>query len=71
MKNYLLGYMSNRADSRKHGMHRIERIRKKSKRKGSLVAKTLREDAHARQAARQAAIAMAKAEFAVNVAKAS
>lgn len=56
--------MSNRADSRKHGMHRIERIRKKSKRKGSIVAKSLRDDAHARQDARQAAILTAKEEFA-------
>lgn len=55
-------YMSNRADSRKHGMHRIERIRKKSGHRGT----TQRENAHAKQQARQDAISTAKIEFAMS-----
>ena len=53
--------MSNRADSRKHGMHRIERIRAKKK----FRVRKKRPEMKARQDARQEAISTAMAEFSV------
>lgn len=56
--------MSNRANSRKHGMHRIERIRAKKK----FRVRKKREEMRARQQSRQDAIASSIAEFEATVA---
>ena len=56
--------MSNRADSRKHGMHRIERLRPKKK----FRVKKARVHARARQMARQDAVSASIASFEASVA---